>query len=132
MGVTNTASVSLKDRLAGPPTYILSLAVALEVLFWVFDFQGQFVEVWIVALVVPLALSLAKPAEDASSKRPTKKMADGDDLPRDLRKKAPQTVPGRKPAAERPATTQSPATPADTERTVQKAKIDSAVKEGKI
>merc|ERR1719174_3386583 len=56
-------------------------------------------------------------------------MADGDGQPRDLRKKAPQTVPGRKPAAERPATTQSPA---DNERTAQKAKIDSAVKEGKI
>merc|ERR1719161_2111740 len=109
MGVTNTASVSLKDRLAGPPTYILSLAVALEVLFWVFDVQMQFVEVWIVALVVPLALSLAKPAEDASSKRPAKKMVDEESRSRDLRKKVPQVIAGRKPAAERAAATQSPA-----------------------
>merc|ERR1719456_895937 len=129
MASNSSQSMPLTQRLSVPPAYILLLAVALEVLFWVFDVQVQFVEVWIVALVVPLALSLAKPAEDASSKRPTKKIADGDDLPRDLRKKAPQTVPGRKPAPERPATTQSPA---DNQRTALKAKIDSAVKEGKI
>merc|ERR1719281_445966 len=126
MGVTNTASVSLKDRLAGPPTYILSLAVALEVLFWVFDIQVQFVEVWIVALVVPLALSLAKPSEDASKKRPAKKMADEDGKPW---KKPIQPTVARKLAADRPAKTQSPA---DSERNAQKAKIDSAVKEGRI
>merc|ERR1719335_291121 len=52
-----------------------------------------------------------------------------DDRPQDLRKKAPQSVPGRKPTTERPAAVQSPA---DQERTAQKAKIDSAVKEGNI
>merc|ERR1719333_2094526 len=98
-----SSTVSLSQRLSGPPAYILLLAVALEAVFWVFDVQVQFVEVWIVVLVVPLALSLAKPAEDASSKRPAKKMADEDGMPRDLRKKVPQTVPSRKPAAERPS-----------------------------
>merc|ERR1719262_92112 len=101
MGVTNAASnassgtTPLSQRLAGPPTYILSLAVALEVVFWAFDIQVQFVEVWIVVLVVPLALSLAKPAEDSSGKRPAKKMTTEDGRPRDLRKKAPQN-PGQK------------------------------------
>merc|ERR1719321_1125222 len=107
MGVTNVASnavgpMSLSGRLAGPPLYILSFAVALEVLFWAFDIQVQFVEVWIVALVVPLALSLAKPAEDNSSKRPAKKVFDEAGRAQDPRKKGPQAAPGRKPATERP------------------------------
>jgi len=135
MGVTNIASnstgaVPLSQRISGPPLYILSFAVALEVLFWAFDIQVQLVEVWIVALVVPLALSLAKPAADVSSKRHIKKMVDDHDgRPQDLRKRTPQVVAGRKPATERTPATQSPA---DTERTAQKAKIDSAVKEGNI
>merc|ERR1719335_208631 len=49
---------------------------------------------------------------------------------RDFRKKTPQTVPGRKPASDRPQATNP--SPADQERNAQKAKIDSAVKEGKI
>merc|ERR1719506_2985839 len=47
----------------------------------------------------------------------------------DLRKKVPQKVVSRKSATERPTTTPSPA---DNERTAKKAKIDTAVKEGKI
>merc|ERR1719162_2386655 len=43
-------------------------------------------------------------------------------------KKAPQSVPPRKPVTERAAAP----SPAESERAVQKAKIDSAVKEGKI
>merc|ERR1719375_2551603 len=77
-------------------------------------------------LVVPLALSVAKPAEDASSKRPAKKMVDDSGRPW---KKAPQTIPGRKPGTER----STPAsTTADNERTEKKGKIDAAVKEGNI
>merc|ERR1719281_2167332 len=102
MGVTSTSTMPLSQYLSGPPLYILSLAVALEILFWVFDIQVQFVEVWIVALVVPLALSLAKPAEDKSSKRPAKKVFDEASRAQDPRKKAPQAAPGRKPATERP------------------------------
>merc|ERR550537_1024414 len=102
MASNSSQSMPLTQRLSGPPTYILLLAVALEVLFWVFEIQVQFVEVWIVALVVPLALSLAKPASDASSKRPTKKMVDEDGRPRELQKKPPQAIPGRKPVSERP------------------------------
>merc|ERR1719199_1165112 len=126
MAITN--AVQLNQLLSGPPLYILSLAVILEVLFWVFDVQVQFVEVWIVVLVVPLALSLTKPSAEASGKQPSKKMIDEDVRSKDLRKKA-TPGPARKPATERTATAQSPA---DTERTAQKAKIDSAVKEGKI
>merc|ERR550514_1503039 len=123
----STGSMSLTGRLAGPPLYILAFAVGMELLFWAFGIQVQFVEVWIVALVAPLALSLAKPAEE--QKRLAKKMVDEDGRPRDLRKKVFQSLPGWKAGIERPAATQSPA---DSERTAQKAKIDSAVKEGKI
>jgi len=135
MGVTNVASNStgvrtpLSQLLSGPPLYILLFAVALEVVFWVFDVQVQFVEVWIVALVVPLALSLTKPAADASSKLPTKKMVHEDSRPRDLQRKPAQVVPGRKGATERTPPTQSPA---DIDRTAQKARIDTAIKEGKL
>merc|ERR1719443_1891737 len=121
--VSNSASsMPLSKRLAGPPLYILAFAIGMELLFWAFDIQVQFVEVWIVALVAPLALSLAKPAE--GQKHPAKKMKVEDGRPRDLRKKAPQSL-----SEEQPAKTQSPA---DSERTAQKAKIDSAIKEGKI
>jgi len=77
MGVTRIASnsicsVPLSKRFAGPPFYILSLAVALEMIFWAFDIQQQFMEVWVVALLVPLAMSLTKPKEDANGKRAAK------------------------------------------------------------
>merc|ERR1719359_2114647 len=103
---SSTGNASLSHRLAGPPLYILSFAVALEALFWAFDIQVQFVEVWIVVLVVPLALSLAKPTEDVASKRLAKKMVEEDGGPRELRKKAPQVGAIRKPAGERAPPTQ--------------------------
>merc|ERR1719463_795543 len=118
-GVDNSSSMLLTQRLSGPPMYILLLAVALEVLFWVFDIQVQYVEIWIVALVVPLALSVAKPQEDASGKRPAKKFIEEDGRPR---KKTPQVIASRKPATERVEKIQSPA---DNERAAGKAKIDS-------
>merc|ERR1719169_180717 len=99
MGVANSMTNSpLMERLSGPPLYILLFAVALEAIFWAFDIQVQSVEIWLVVLVVPLALSVAKPQEDDKSKRSAKKMVEGDGHPR---KKVPQTIPGRKPVSER-------------------------------
>jgi pentatricopeptide repeat protein len=126
--VTNSGSVPVMQRLSGPPAYILFFAVALEAFFWAFDVQVQFVEVWIVVLVVPLALSLAKPTEDVPRKHPAKKVIE-DGRPQDIRKKVPQAGGNRKPAPERAPATQNPA---DTERNAKKAQIDSAVKEGKL
>merc|ERR1719265_24426 len=99
-------STSWSGRLTGPPLCILMLAVTLEVLFWTFNVQVQFVEVWIVVLVVPLALSLVKPAEEGK-KRPPKKMA-GDDL-WDPRKKVRQVSTDGKPVEPRKAPAERPA-----------------------
>jgi len=82
MGVSNAMSKSsLMNGLSGPPMYILLFAVALEAAFWAFDIQVQSVEIWLVVLVVPLALSVAKSQEDSSSKHSSKKMVDEDGRP---------------------------------------------------
>merc|ERR1719262_822891 len=129
----------MMSKLSGPPLYLLLLAVALELAFWASGIQLQFVEVWIVVLVVPLALTLAKPSEEeAAQKRPGKKMPEDGSLGRAAanRKRAmpgegrpPQGQGQRRQASERPAEAQ---TGPSTERAAQKAKIDTCVKEGNV
>merc|ERR1719335_970255 len=108
---------SMMNKLSGPPLYLLLLAVALEMFFWISGVQVQFVEVWIVVLVVPLALTLAKPSDEGKAqKQPVKKMPEDGGAGRAgaNRKRAtpaegrpPQGQSQRRPAAERPGEEQA-------------------------
>merc|ERR1719359_1755201 len=105
------------SNLSNPPLYLVLLAVVLELFFAISDVQVEFAEMWIVALAVPLALLLAKPSEEGTKQkliaeaRPTKGQG---------QRRPPVVRPGEVKA--------SPST----EKSVQKAKIDTCVKEGNV
>merc|ERR1719224_88888 len=67
---------SIKNKISGPPLCLLALAVAVEVALWALSIEVQCVELWIVFLVAPLALSLAKPSKEAGHKYAGKKVVD--------------------------------------------------------
>merc|ERR1719321_1480745 len=128
---------SIVSKISGPPLYLLVLAGTLELLFWVSGVQVQLVEVWIVALVVPLALTLTKSDDETTQKRLEKKvLGDGNSRPAGANRKRAMPVPG--PGEGRAPQTQGQRKPTEgqtaalNERAAQKAKIDTCVKEGNV